>query len=312
MSTVNPEDAATYGLRISPKSVTLRAHLPANHTMLSYRHAYHAGNFADILKHVTIIAILRHLLKKEGAIQYLDTHAGAGSYDLASEQARKTQEYTDGIERLWSLDDLPPLLRDYKNQIGELNQGHRLQFYPGSPWFAARTLRPKDKLALCELHTSDFPLLQKQFKGDRRVRCFNEDGYQRSLAMVPPASKRGLIVIDPSYEVKTEYQKVVTHIQALHKRFATGVYALWYPVIDAGRLQQLEYNLRQTGIKRIQLFEFGLDRNHNNQGMNSAGMVVVNPPWTLRAELEENLQWLIKHAYPNSDAYWRFLEIAGE
>ncbi len=280
--------------------------------MLSYRHAYHAGNFADTLKHLTIIAILRHLCKKAGPLHYVDTHAGAGRYDLQDAKALKTHEFNEGIGKLWGRQDLPPLLDDYLQAVARLNPSNNLHYYPGSPWFAAHCLRDQDKLALCELHPTDFPLLREVFRGDRRVRCFHEDGYQRSLALMPPPTKRGLVVIDPSYEVKTEYQTVVNHLQALHKRFATGVFALWYPVVDAGRLQQLEYSLRQTGIKRIQLFEFGLTRNHDLPGMGSAGMVVINPPWTLREQLESTMQWLINAAYPDSDAYWRYLEIAGE
>ncbi|UTA46500.1 23S rRNA (adenine(2030)-N(6))-methyltransferase RlmJ [Simiduia sp. 21SJ11W-1] len=280
--------------------------------MLSYRHAYHAGNFADLLKHITLIAIAQHLGKKAGAVQYIDTHAGAGCYNLTDEKALKTGEFAEGIAKLWALPQLPPLLADYRAQVATLNPKGSLTRYPGSPWFAANNLREQDTLALCELHNTDFPLLKAQFKGDRRVRCFHADGYQQSLAMVPPASKRGLIVIDPSYEVKTEYQKVVNHLQALYKRFATGIYALWYPVVDAGRLQQLEYNLKQTGIKRIQLFEFGLHRNHEMPGMHGAGMIVINPPWTLKQQLGENINWLIEHAYAGTGAYWRTVDIAGE
>lgn len=280
--------------------------------MLSYRHAFHAGNFADLLKHTTLVAILRYLCQKSGPIHYIDTHAGAGRYLLGDAMAQKTGEFERGIATLWQTEQLPPLLADYVALVQQLNTGAELNSYPGSPWFAAQCLRPQDRLDLCELHSTDFPLLAQTFKGDRRVRCHAEDGYQRSLGLVPPAAKRGLTLIDPSYEVKTEYQTVVSHLKALHKRFATGVYALWYPVLDANRLQQLEYNLKQTGIKRMQLFEFGLDRDHSKPGMQSAGMVVINPPWTLKAQLETSAQWLLANAYRGTPAYWRYQELAGE
>jgi 23S rRNA (adenine2030-N6)-methyltransferase len=280
--------------------------------MLSYRHAYHAGNFADLLKHCTLIAIIRHLSQKDGPIHYLETHAGAGRYRLDDPMAQKTGEYTKGIGTLWQATPLPPLLTDYVALVTRLNPDQQLRHYPGSPWFAAHCLRPHDRLDLCELHSSDFPVLAQTFKGDRRVRCHNVDGYQRSLALVPPASKRGVIVIDPSYEVKTEYQQVVTQLKALHKRFATGVYALWYPVIDADRLRQLEHSLRQSGIKRMQLFEFGLHRDHSQPGMNGAGMVVINPPWTLKEQLTTSAQWLLDNPLRATPAYWRCEALAGE
>jgi len=279
--------------------------------MLSYRHAFHAGNFADLLKHTTLVASLKHLCEKPGAVHYIETHAGAGKYRLDSQMAQKTGEFNQGIGRLWQTPALPGLLSDYLSAVQTVNHGELL-FYPGSPLFAAQTLRQQDRLHLCELHNTDFPLLQQSLQNDRRATCYHEDGYQKSLALVPPVSKRGLVMIDPSYEVKSEYQQVVTQLKQLHKRFATGVYALWYPVIDATRVNELTRALKSSGIKRIQRFEFGLSKNHEAPGMNASGMIVINPPWRLKQELEANFTWLIDHAYRDTDAYWLAEELVGE
>lgn len=279
--------------------------------MLSYRHAYHAGNFADVLKHTTIITILRHLCEKPGPIHYIDTHAGAGKYRLDSDMALKTTEFEHGIARLWQATDLPAELQDYVSQVKSINHG-KLLFYPGSPLFAAHCLRKQDKLHLCELHTTDYPLLRQTFAQDRRTTCYPEDGYQRSLALVPPISKRGLIVIDPSYEVKSEYHQVTTHLKALHKKFSTGVFALWYPIIDSSRRDELKRVLRNAGIKRIHLFELGLTHDHSVPGMSGSGMIIINPPWQLRERLELNLAWLTEHCFTDTPSYWHSEELVGE
>ena len=279
--------------------------------MLSYRHAFHAGNFADVLKHTSLIAILEHLCEKPGAIHYIETHAGAGKYPLDSQMAQKTGEFSQGIGKLWALPALPDLLQNYVDKVKANNHG-TLLFYPGSPLFAALTLRPLDKLHLCELHNTDFPLLNQTFQTDRRVSCHHEDGYKKSLALVPPVSKRGLVMIDPSYEVKAEYQQVVAHIKALHKRFATGVYALWYPIIDAAKINDLTRALKNAGIKRIHRFEFGLTKDHDAAGMTGSGMIVINPPWRLKQQLDESFLWLVDNAYQQTDAYWHSEELVGE
>ncbi|BFM11950.1 23S rRNA (adenine(2030)-N(6))-methyltransferase RlmJ [Simiduia litorea] len=279
--------------------------------MLSYRHAFHAGNFADLLKHTTLLAILKHLCEKPGAVHYIETHAGAGKYRLDSQMALKTGEFSQGIGKLWHTPQLPALLAEYLNTVQAVNHGELL-FYPGSPLFAALTLRQQDRLHLCELHNTDFPLLQQSVQNDRRASCYHEDGYKKSLALVPPVSKRGLVMIDPSYEVKTEYQQVVTQLKLLHKRFATGVYALWYPVIDAAKVKELVRALKNTGIKRIQRFEFGLNQNHDAAGMNASGMIVINSPWRLKQELEDNFTWLLNSVYSDTEAYWLAEELVGE
>ena len=259
--------------------------------MLSYRHLYHAGNYADVLKHVTLVSILDYLVQKEGPIRYIDTHAGAGAYNLRSEIANQTAEYLQGITRLWSLESLPPSLLRYRSLVKQLNTRDLLDRYPGSPWFAQQILREQDRLELCELHPKDYPHLVATFKKDKRVHCLQEDGFAKSLALLPPIEKRGLVLIDPSYELKEDYDKVVTHIVNLHRRFSTGVYALWYPVVDLARIQRLERKFTASGLRRVELYELRV-ASAATKGMSASGMIVVNPPWTLKQELSVALEFL--------------------
>lgn len=279
--------------------------------MLSYRHGFHAGNHADVLKHATIAAIIDYLNQKPGPIHYIDTHAGAGIYRLDSEMANKTAEYRNGIAHLWDQKDLPPVLAKYVETVKAINPSKKLLFCPGSPQVASLCLRPGDKLHLCELHSTDQLLLLKHFRKDKRVSCYAEDGFKRSLSLVPPISKRGLVVIDPSYEMKEDYARVVTQLQQMHKRFATGIYALWYPLVDEERIVRLEKSLQRSGIKRIQLFELGLTRDHRQAGMTASGMIVINPPWTLKQDLSDALQWLSEHI-EGPEVYWRAIDLVGE
>ncbi|HEX7718286.1 MAG TPA: 23S rRNA (adenine(2030)-N(6))-methyltransferase RlmJ, partial [Woeseiaceae bacterium] len=200
--------------------------------MLSYRHAYHAGNFADVMKHTVLVQLLQYLTRKTTPLCYIETHAGAGAYDLQSAYAAKTGEYQDGIGLFWNDASLPGAMQTYLDLVRTANPNGKLRRYPGSPLIAQRLLRAQDRLELYELHSSDFALLEHEFRDARRVRCYQADGLLTAIAMVPPLEKRGLVFIDPSYEVKDEYQRVVETLQRMHRRFATGVYALWYPVTD--------------------------------------------------------------------------------
>ncbi len=247
--------------------------------MLSYRHSYHAGNFADVLKHIVLIEILEHMLKKDKPVYYFDTHAGAGFYDLRAPRALKLQESRQGVGLLepaqW------PELAQYFQILDALNPGDALHYYPGSPLIAAKLLRPSDRLWFYELHGEDARLLEDNFCRDRRVKCSRSDGYAGLLAQLPPLSRRGLALIDPSYEIKSDYQQVVKVLEQSMRRFATGSYALWYPVVERSRIRQMERDLLGSGIANIQRFELCVQPDSDAPGMTGAGMVVVNPPWTL-------------------------------
>lgn len=277
--------------------------------MLSYRHAFHAGSYADVLKHCTLVQILRYLMQKDKPLCYLDTHAGAGFYDLRAAAADKTAEYTRGIGALWDRRGLPPALKDYRECV-RAACGLHLVAYPGSPWFAEHLLRPSDRILLCELHPADRVQLERTFQSSRNVEVFPEDGWQKSLALIPPPERRGLILIDPSYEIKDEYGFVIDHLQRLHRKFATGIYAIWYPIADPARTEFLLRRLRASGIPRVLRLELGLTRDHRQPGMTGTGMLVVNPPWQLAETMAPVLNYLTQIL--GGDAYHQLEEIAGE
>ena len=260
--------------------------------MLSYRHIYHAGNFADVLKHLVLAQVLRHLIAKDKPLCYLDTHAGSGSYSLQSVAALQNREFDSGIGRLWERTDLPAPVAGYVELVREANPGGALQQYPGSPWFARHLLRQQDRLLLCELHSDDFMRLRRHCEGDRRVRISEADGFRELLALLPPPERRGLVLIDPPYEIKTDYQTVVDTLIGAHRRFATGVYAIWYPVVERERVRLLERKVKASGIRHVQLFELSVKPDSMGHGMTGSGMLVVNPPWTLAADMGSALPYL--------------------
>ncbi|EJF30603.1 23S rRNA (adenine(2030)-N(6))-methyltransferase RlmJ [Enterobacter sp. Ap-916] len=266
--------------------------------MLSYRHSFHAGNHADVLKHTVQSLIIESLKEKEKPFLYLDTHAGAGRYQLSSEHAERTGEYLEGISRIWQQDDLPAELEAYIGAVKHLNRSGNLRYYPGSPLIARHLLREQDSLQLTELHPSDFPLLRSEFQKDDRARVERADGYQQLKAKLPPVSRRGLILIDPPYEIKTDYQDVVKGIAEGYKRFATGTYALWYPVVLRQQIKRMIRDLEETGIRRILQIELAVRPDSDQRGMTASGMIVINPPWKLEQQMANVLPWLHKKLVP--------------
>ena len=260
--------------------------------MLSYRHSFHAGNFADVLKHLVLIKILEHLCKKDKAFSCIDTHSGPGDYVLNGDYALKNKEFENGITQLWQRTDLPEDLNTYVKLIKKFNSTESLLRYPGSPLITRHYLRSKDHLSLYELHSTEIELLKSAVNKDRRIHAFHADGLSSALAILPPKEHRGLVFIDPSYEIKSDYDLVIKSLIHMHKRYATGIYALWYPVVDRKRNQQLEKLLKATDIKNIQLFEFGINKDSLEHGMTASGMIVINPPWTLAADMQKTLPWL--------------------
>ncbi|WP_423187015.1 23S rRNA (adenine(2030)-N(6))-methyltransferase RlmJ [Alishewanella sp. d11] len=254
--------------------------------MLSYRHSYHAGNHADVVKHLTEVAILDYLLKKDKPLCYHDTHAGAGLYSLQSEHALKTAEFKDGIAKLWQYQPQSTVLAKYLTLLKQLNPDNELNFYPGSPKIAALMLREQDHLQATELHPTDFPILKSQFVKRRYTRIENTDAYAGFKAMLPPLVKRGLVLIDPPYELKTEYQDLVTGLLDAYKRWPQATYAIWYPVIERSAIEAFVAAIVATGIKNQLRIEFNLHADSSGHGMTGSGMLVINPPYTLATELE--------------------------
>ncbi len=265
--------------------------------MLSYLHAYHAGNFADVLKHTCLIHTLDYLAQKSKPYFYLDTHSGPGLYRLDDSESQKNCEYQNGIGPLWGAQNLPEAIERYRSVIQNCNQANSetdLTYYPGSPWLAAELSRPQDRLSFCELHPRECEVLTQNFQRDRRIKVFHQDGFQTAIATLPPKERRGLVLIDPPYEVKQDYQRVVEVLTACQKRFATGTYAIWYPVVKRSTIDTLLSQLKQSGIKNIQVFELGLQADTSERGMTSSGMILINPPWTLWRAMEESLPFLAK------------------
>lgn len=278
--------------------------------MLSYRHAYHAGNHADVLKHFVIERILSYLVRKDKPCFYLDTHSGTGLYALDSVIANKTAEYQQGIALLLKQDKPPKTIEPYIDAVKNLQDKKGL-IYPGSPWIAANRLRAQDRLAFCELHPQDFPALQKNFYHDDRVKTYCEDGFSKAIALMPPKEKRGLIVIDPSYEIKADYNNVIHLVKELHRRFHTGTFAIWYPIINSVYPEQLHRKAVSLGIKNTYAFELQISK-VSAGGMYASGMLVFNSPYRLKDTVNEALPWMVKHLAQDSDAKGKVACLVGE
>lgn len=273
--------------------------------MLSYQHGYHAGNFADVLKHLTLVQLLQYMLQKPGPLLYLDTHSGKGLYDLQDKQALKTREALEGIHLLWSSrKNLPAVFKPYLQLLELLNVNEKgvLHYYPGSPWLAIQALRRQDRLVSCELHPGEFQHLNQLSKQGKRVFFHDDDGLNYLNALLPPLEKRGLIFIDPSYEVKTDYRHIVESLQKAYKRFATGVYCLWYPLLDKkvhAKLVNELTNLSSGNHLRVEFYH----AIPNKEGMTGCGLWIINPPYVLAGELKSALDTLKKLFNPGYSSY---------
>jgi 23S rRNA (adenine2030-N6)-methyltransferase len=280
--------------------------------MLSYRHSFHAGNFADVLKHIVLLEIFEYLKKKDKPFCYIDTHAGPGTYQLNSDYAQKNREFENGIGKLWQRNDLPDCVANYVNLIKCFNSTALLTCYPGSPAIAKRLLRSKDRLFLYELHPTEIKLLSDAINRDRRIKVFHADGLKNAIGLLPPNEHRGVTLIDPSYEIKSDYSLVIESLENMYKRFATGTYLLWYPVVERRRIQKLERAIQSSGIKNVQLFELGIQSDTDEHGMTASGMIVVNPPWTLAATMQQILPWLADVLGNDGKGFYRLQTLVDE
>ena len=259
--------------------------------MLSYRHAFHAGNHADVLKHLILLQIAEYMGEKPAPFWIIDTHAGAGCYALDSAQAGKLGEFRDGVGRLWKASGLPPAAADYLDFIRMLNPDGELRHYPGSPWLASQLLREGDRLRLYELHTTDIKFLQEAFKSaGRKVTVSHGDGFAGLKALLPPPPRRALVLIDPSYETRDDYANVVKGLQEALKRFPTGTYAVWYPMLTKPESRKLPERLKALGAGNWLNATLEVRAPaRDGFGMHGSGMFVINPPWTLEKKLHETL-----------------------
>ncbi len=280
--------------------------------MLSYRHAFHAGNHADVLKHVVLMRILDYLAKKDKPFCCVDTHAGAGVYQLTGEYAQKTREFDTGIGKLWERDDLPDAVQRYVSVVREINASGALRSYPGSPFFERHALRDRDRLFLFELHSTEIELLRAFTQKDKRIKVVHGDGLGECIGLFPPDERRGLALLDPSYEIKTDYRQVAETLGKLYRRFATGTYALWYPVIERHRVHQLERAVKRGGVRNIHRYELGIRPDAQGHGMTASGVIVVNPPWTLDSEMNNILPYLARTLGEDGQGFYRADVLAGE
>lgn len=280
--------------------------------MLSYRHAFHAGNFADVLKHSVLTLVLEYMTRKEKGFSYIDSHSGAGMYKLADDYAQKTGEYKDGIAKIITQADLPDALLPYTELIESLNQSQinkdskdsqQLELYPGSPGIAKAILRRQDTANLFELHPSDTQLLSDYCQRWRKCHIKQSDGYQGVLSLLPPPSRRGVVLIDPPYEIKTDYQIAVQTLNKSYKKFATGTYILWYPVVKRPLIDQMIALFKQSPVKNLLQAEFCLHQDSDEYGMTGTGLFIINPPWQLASQLEDILPYLQKKLGTKHSSY---------
>ena len=261
--------------------------------MFSYRHAFHAGNHADVLKHTVLVQVLRYMAQKDKPYWLIDTHAGAGGYSLGSPEAKKKGEFEQGIARLIDRDDLPAAVADYVALVRAFNPGGGLGRYPGSPEIARRLLREQDRLRLFELHPTDLQHLAAHHAGRAHTEVHHDDGFSGLKSQLPPPSKRGVVLMDPSYELKADYGLVIATVREALLRFAECVILVWYPQVNRLEAAQLPKRLKSLAPKgwlhaRITV------QSPDSQGFGLAGsgMFVINPPYTLHAQMREVLPFL--------------------
>ena len=259
---------------------------------MNYQHEFHAGNFADVFKHAILCRILHYLRGKPAAFRVIDTHAGAGVYDLSSEKAARGGEWRTGIEKLLAAqlsETVTVLLSPYLQVVRAMNDSDHIRIYPGSPALARAWLRPQDVLIACELEPKAAAALSRNLRGDSRIKTLAVDGWTALNAYVPPKERRGLVLIDPPFEADDDFTRLASGLWAAHRKWATGVYALWYPIKRRAGPEDLARRLRRFAFPKVLRIELLVSDLADPTRLNGAGMIVVNPPWTLENELSELL-----------------------
>lgn len=263
--------------------------------MLAYRHAFHAGNHADVLKHIVLVQVLRYMNAKDKPYRFVDTHAGAGGYSLEGRYAQKKGEFERGIGTLWGRDDLPEAVADYVERVREFNPGGALEQYPGSPAIARMLLRPGDQLRLFELHPTEHRILESFVGGERNVEVKHADGFDGLKGQLPPSTRRGVVLMDPSYEGHGDYGRVVATLRDALQRFAEGVYLVWYPQVQKVEAAELPRRLQALAPKGWLHARLSVARaDAQGFGLAGSGMFVINPPYTLHDTLAGVLPWLVE------------------
>lgn len=274
---------------------------------MNYRHAFHAGGFADVHKHCVLARVLQHLRLKPAAFRVIDTHAGAGRYDLYGPEPARSGEWHDGIERVWHAhgtlhQPLHQLLAPYLDAVVALNPGGALRNYPGSPLIAKNLLRPQDRLIACELEPGSFALLGAALRGDRRTKALAVDGWTAAGAYVPPKERRGLVLLDPPFEDAADFTRLSTVLSVAHRKWPTGTYLLWYPVKDRGGPDALARRLKKLSVSNVLRSELTIGAPRAEGGLAGSGLIVVNPPFTLEADLQALMPALCAILSPGASA----------
>ena len=282
---------------------------------MNYRHGFHAGNFADVVKHLVVSRIIEYLKRKPAPFLVLDTHAGRGGYRLDADAAQRTGEWRDGIGRLWTAPlpaDAAALAAPYLETVRAANPEDTLRVYPGSPLLVRQLLRPQDRLAAAELHPEEAAALRQLFAGDRQVTVMADDGWQAVAAVLPPPERRGLVLIDPPFEQDDEWERLAQGLVRGCSRFATGTYALWYPLKDPAAVEKFVATLASTGLARVLRIELAIRRPSRPPRLFGSGLAVVNPPFVLEAELQTLLPALVSVLSDAGSGQWRLDWISGE
>lgn len=257
--------------------------------MLSYLHAFHAGNFADVHKHVVLHLVAQHLTRKDTPIAWMDFYSGAGFYDLENAEARKTGEAGQGIQLLWPPTSWPDELSSYASALVDSNHGGTLRYYPGSPMQLAALARPQDSLLFNELHPREHAQLAERFRHDGRVSVHQRDAHEAIAALLPPKEKRGLLLLDPSYEIKSEYGRLQQAITRGLKHWRHGVWLLWYPLLPGNAHRPMVEGIIRQAQAEVLVSELRVPV--SGEGMHGSGMLVINPTWGLDARLDELADW---------------------
>ena len=283
---------------------------------MNYRHAFHAGNFADVFKHAILVGLIDALKAKSAPFCYIETHAGAGRYDIHGEEAKKTGEYIDGAQRLLVANSLPDSLRPYFEVLRTVNSaddGGHLKTYPGSPLIASTLMRNVDRAVLCELQDDEAGQLKTLFARDARIGVHQRDGYAALPALVPPKERRGLVLIDPPFEAqRDEFRAIEAAIKSAYARWPTGTYAVWYPIKLRPHLLPFYRWFTRTSVKKTLMAELMLHPDDSPLRLNGCGMVIVNPPWQFDKQLEKLLPDLARLLARDTRAEQRVEWLVGE
>ena len=275
---------------------------------MNYRHAYHAGNGADVLKHVVLLALLDHLNRKETPYCYLDTHAGRGMYPLGAAETQRAGEFRDGIAKLLDAEDAPPAILRYLEVINRVGvEDGALVRYPGSPALALEGLRLQDRAVLVELHHGEATALKNALYRDRRAQVHERDGHEALLALIPPKEKRGIALIDPPYEQPDEFDRLEQTLVAATARWPSGIYAVWYPIKHGEAAQRFLHRMAASGIRRQLVIELTHERDDLPGGLNGSGMLIINPPYQLEQTLSGSLPWLHSRLSPTGRGRHRMI-----